>query len=159
MTRPGQPPPLLLRVPAGKRCGRPLRDLVSRARGYGPVCWGRVRGGRPVPMVLPGMPGSTRQEGPDLLTTQPAEAPASAPEQLEPVATAVVTVPVDPGTQVWIAAARRGITAHALFSGERTRCGRSTRTGLTLPAGQAAERFQASWCTPCWSPQPKGKTK
>lgn len=29
------------------RCGRPLRDADSRRRGYGPVCWEKVRGSLP----------------------------------------------------------------------------------------------------------------
>lgn len=56
----------------------------------------------------------------------------------------------DPGERVWIATARKGIAAHALKSREFTLCGRSTRTGLTLTALQSVERWEATWCRPCW---------
>ncbi|MEU8264935.1 hypothetical protein AB0C02_30515 [Micromonospora sp. NPDC048999] len=57
------------------------------------------------------------------------------------------------GERVWIAAARRGIQAHGLRSTTSTRCSRSTRTGLTLPAEQASERHAATWCRTCWPDQ------
>jgi hypothetical protein len=56
--------------------------------------------------------------------------------------------------QVWIATMRRGITAHALGAAGRTRCGRSTRTGLTLPGQQAADQHQVTWCRHCWPTTP-----
>jgi len=53
--------------------------------------------------------------------------------------------------QVWIATARRGTTAHRLATQAKTRCGRSTRTGLTTTtATTARERHQAVWCPRCW---------
>ncbi|QOC89858.1 hypothetical protein [Micromonospora craniellae] len=55
-----------------------------------------------------------------------------------------------PGEQVWIAAARKGIPGHALKTKTSTRCSRSTRNGLTLPAEQARERHSAVWCHTCW---------
>ncbi|AYF32172.1 hypothetical protein CSH63_32990 [Micromonospora tulbaghiae] len=58
-----------------------------------------------------------------------------------------------PDEQVWIAAARKGIQAHALRSKTSTRCDRSTRTGLTLTAGQARDRHHATWCKSCWPQQ------
>lgn len=52
---------------------------------------------------------------------------------------------------VWIAAARRGIRAHALADpANRTACDRSTRTGQTLDAGDATARYQVTWCPTCW---------
>ncbi|MEU0081395.1 hypothetical protein ABZY58_26135 [Micromonospora tulbaghiae] len=60
----------------------------------------------------------------------------------------------EPDQQVWIAAARRAIEAHALKSKASTRCSRSTRTGLTLPARQATEKHAATWCRKCW-PEPE----
>ncbi|SBT64248.1 hypothetical protein GA0070622_1218 [Micromonospora sediminicola] len=60
----------------------------------------------------------------------------------------------EPDEQVWIAAARRAIEAHALKSKTSTRCSRSTRTGLTLPARQATEKHAATWCRKCW-PEPE----
>ncbi|MEU4592905.1 hypothetical protein [Micromonospora aurantiaca (nom. illeg.)] len=58
-----------------------------------------------------------------------------------------------PTERVWIAAARKAIAAHALKSTLLTRCSRATRTGLTLTAEQAADRWQATWCQVCWPPQ------
>ncbi|PZG07185.1 hypothetical protein C1I95_31425 [Micromonospora craterilacus] len=51
---------------------------------------------------------------------------------------------------MWIAAARKGIPGHALKTKTSTRCSRSTRNGLTLPAEQARERYSAVWCRTCW---------
>ncbi|MBC9006117.1 helix-turn-helix domain-containing protein [Micromonospora aurantiaca (nom. illeg.)] len=56
----------------------------------------------------------------------------------------------EPGDRVWIATARKGIAAHALQSSMLTRCSRATRTGLTMTARQAVERWEATWCRACW---------
>ncbi|MFG2054791.1 hypothetical protein ACGFI9_12240 [Micromonospora sp. NPDC048930] len=73
---------------------------------------------------------------------------------LEEMDTALAAAGPAPDEQVWIAAARRGIEAHALKTKASTRCSRSTRTGLTLTAGQAAEQHEATWCRKCWPPAP-----
>ncbi|WFF07229.1 helix-turn-helix domain-containing protein [Micromonospora sp. WMMD1076] len=56
----------------------------------------------------------------------------------------------EPGDRVWVATARKGIAAHALQSSMLTRCSRATRTGLTMTARQAVERWEATWCRACW---------
>lgn len=59
-----------------------------------------------------------------------------------------------PGEQVWMSIARKGIDAHRVIpSRGRTGCGRPTRTGLTMPATQAAEQYQAGPCRRCWPDQ------
>ncbi|MGC5664949.1 hypothetical protein ACN261_31950 [Micromonospora sp. WMMD723] len=70
-------------------------------------------------------------------------APAPAPVVIEERGPA-------PAERVWIATARKGIAAHALRSVLLTVCSRATRTGLTLTAQQAADRWQATWCRTCW---------
>lgn len=122
------------------RCGRPLRTPVSRARRTGEGCWRKLRRGARAAgaaVALPGMPAAG-QTGPDLLVAAPEPAP--------------VPVPAGPAAtdQVWIAAPRCGIQAHRPATSGQTGCGRSTRTGLTLPAGQAADRYEACWCPRCW---------
>jgi len=119
------------------RCGRPLRTPASRARRTGEGCWRKQRRGvrAAVAAALPGMPAAS----PGLLDTAPA------PVQDGPAA----------GDQVWVAVARRGIEAHRPAGSTRTGCGRSTRTGLTLPAGQAAQRYEARRCPRCWPGAPR----
>ncbi|WP_319460067.1 helix-turn-helix domain-containing protein [Micromonospora sp. RTP1Z1] len=80
-------------------------------------------------------------DGKTYAATRPAPAPAA------PAASP------EPGEQVWIATAPKGSAAHALKSAAFTRCGRATRTGLTLTARQSVERWEATWCRPCWPDQ------
>ncbi|MEV7268430.1 hypothetical protein AB0N38_33225 [Micromonospora aurantiaca] len=88
---------------------------------------------------------------------RPATRPTPPAPADPPANSADVVGPAGPGgppadEQVWVAAARRGIEAHALKTKASTRCSRSTRTGLTLPAGQAAARHDVTWCAKCWPP-------
>lgn len=80
--------------------------------------------------------------------TYPAARPIP-PAADPPASTSPVAGPA-PDDRVWIATARKGIAAHALRSALLTRCSRATRTGLTLTAGQATDRWQAVWCRVCW---------
>ncbi|SCL43200.1 hypothetical protein GA0074692_6761 [Micromonospora pallida] len=74
-----------------------------------------------------------------------------APEYVRRVDTPPTAGPADTD-EVWIATARRGIQAHAPLAEEPfTRCRRSTRNGLILPAGQACERHAVTWCATCWT--------
>ena len=53
--------------------------------------------------------------------------------------------------QVWVAAARKGISAHRTDDGERTVCRRSMRTGERTTARQAQDRWGATFgCKRCW---------
>lgn len=59
------------------------------------------------------------------------------------------------GEQVWMADIEqagpvRGGTAHRYATRYRTGCGISTRNGVSMPAGQAADRHGAGWCPVCW---------
>ncbi|MEH0823442.1 MULTISPECIES: helix-turn-helix domain-containing protein [unclassified Micromonospora] len=78
-----------------------------------------------------------------------ADGKAYAPTRPTPAAPPPAAGP-EPGERVWVAAARKGIAAHAIKSSMLTRCSRATRTGLTLAAEQAADRWQATWCPICW---------
>lgn len=140
MTAPDQPVVLCL------DCERPVTNPKARARRIGSKCWReRRRAARQMaPTVLPGM--SSRcggQSGPGLLTANESEAG-------RPTAAPTTATGPGPDEQVWIATARRDITAHRPATASSTGCGRSTRTGLTLPAGQATERYHARWCVRCW---------
>ncbi|WP_338699147.1 DUF6011 domain-containing protein [Streptomyces sp. Q6] len=56
---PGDSPPPTALGPRRCVCGRQLRDPVSRARGYGPKCWRRLRGDtttRRTPVTPPAAP-------------------------------------------------------------------------------------------------------
>ncbi|MEV6798518.1 hypothetical protein AB0M91_09240 [Micromonospora rifamycinica] len=79
--------------------------------------------------------------------------PATRPTPTPPPVPAPVVIEErgpGPAERVWIATARKGIAAHGLRSVLLTRCSRATRTGLTLTAQQAADRWQATWCRTCW---------
>ncbi|WP_051723829.1 hypothetical protein [Micromonospora chokoriensis] len=67
-----------------------------------------------------------------------------------PATPAAVPAGPPPDEQVWVAIARKGIEAHRIKSSLLTRCSRATRTGLTLPAGQATNRWGVTWCRVCW---------
>jgi hypothetical protein len=82
------------------------------------------------------------------------ERPATRPAPAAQVPAVVVRPIPGPDEQVWIATARKGIEAHAPKTKTFTRCGRSTRTGLTLPADQAHQRHAATWCRTCWPEEP-----
>ncbi|MBM7083624.1 hypothetical protein [Micromonospora humidisoli] len=82
--------------------------------------------------------------------------PATRPTPPPPPAPAPVVIEERgpaPAERVWIATARKGIAAHAIKSTLFTRCSRATRTGLTLTAQQAADRWQTTWCRTCWPEQ------
>ncbi len=85
----------------------------------------------------------TGSDGKNYASTRPTP-PAAVVDGPAPAA------PIGQDGQVWIAAARKGIPAHALKSKTSTRCDRSTRNGLTLPAGQARDQYAATWCRTCW---------
>lgn len=55
-----------------------------------------------------------------------------------------------PNERVWVATARKGIEGHGIKSSLLTRCSRATRTGITLTAEKAAERWHVTWCRVCW---------
>ncbi|OKI47210.1 hypothetical protein [Micromonospora sp. CB01531] len=85
--------------------------------------------------------------------TKPACFPGAAAPGPNPMgAEQPVTVPPGGPTAeetVWIAAARREIEAHRIDE-PLTGCGRSTRTGQRLAAGQAWGLHEARWCRRCW---------
>lgn len=95
---------------------------------------------------VPAGPQESDDLGPAVATPGPpgtTTAVAAAGDPVTPAAGPVVD------EQVWIAVRRRDVQMHQLGDG-RTRCGRSTRTGVTMPAGEAIERHQARPCRRCW---------
>ncbi|MEW2383354.1 helix-turn-helix domain-containing protein [Micromonospora sp. NPDC047707] len=87
---------------------------------------------------------------PDTVTGADGKTYASTRPTPPPAATAAGERGPAPHDRVWIATARQGIEAHGPRNATSTYCGRSTRTGLTLPARQAAEQHEATWCRRCW---------